>query len=129
MAKIAAVMTARRACQILDWVIKYLTITLERLCPKKRPPVRAAAGAKGQIWDADCAPPGREAAAGGPPWDVDCPPPQNPMKGEGPPWDVDCAPTSKPSNVDLCEALAACIANLKMLRRSVRKLPPGRRLG
>ena len=129
MAKTTAVMTARRACRILDWVIKYLTIAQERLCKTKRPPVRAAAAAKGQIWDADCAPPERDAAAGGLPWDVDCPPPQNPMKGEPLPWDVDCAPLPKPANVDLCIALAACVADLKLLRKSLRKLPPGRRLG
>ena len=48
MAKTTAVMTARGACRILDWVIKYLTIAEERLSKTKRPPVRAAAPAKGQ---------------------------------------------------------------------------------
>ena len=51
------------------------------------------------------------------------------MKGEPLPWDVDCAPLPKPANVDLSIALAACVADLKMLRKSLRKLPPGRRLG
>jgi hypothetical protein len=111
MATTTAVMTARRACQILDWVIKYLTIALERLCPKEQPPVPAAETASAQIWEADCAPP------------------DDPMAGEAPPWDIDCPPPKKPSNVDLCEALAACIEDLKKLRRSLRRLPPGRRLG
>lgn len=103
-------LTAGQVRKTLNWLIKCLKQLQRQMCRQKVLAARAreSRAVAPIIWSVDCAPPAKGATEGSIHWTVDCAPPDKP--------------------VDVCEALAACIAVLEQLRDALAPLPAKRLL-